>query len=305
MVKNAHFLLFSYPIFQKFTISLKKQRKHLYTMITFPNAKINLGLNIVEKRPDGYHNLETIFYPINLQDALEVNRMENSQVPYKLRVSGTAIEGNPEENLVVKAYNLLREKYELAPVDIHLYKHIPMGAGLGGGSADGAFMIKVLNEKFRLGLSIEEMESYAAQLGADCAFFIQNQPVFATGIGNVFERIRLSLASYRLVLVKPNISVSTKEAYANIQPKRPEVSLKEIVQQPVETWATCMKNDFEDNVFKLYPEIAAIKDKMYDLGAVYASMSGSGSAVFGLFKEKIENVDEKFAGYFCRQREMI
>ena len=180
-----------------------------------------------------------------------------------------------------------------------------MGAGLGGGSADGAFMIKVLNEKFRLGLSIEEMESYAAQLGADCAFFIQNQPVFATGIGNVFERIRLSLASYRLVLVKPNISVSTKEAYANIQPKRPEVSLKEIVQQPVETWATCMKNDFEDNVFKLYPEIAAIKDKMYDLGAVYASMSGSGSAVFGLFKEKIENVDEKFAGYFCRQREMI
>ena len=133
-------------------------------MITFPNAKINLGLNIVEKRPDGYHNLETIFYPINLQDALEVNRMENSQVPYKLRVSGTAIEGSPEENLVVKAYNLLREKYELAPVDIHLYKHIPMGAGLGGGSADGAFMIKVLNEKFRLGLSIEEMESYAAQL---------------------------------------------------------------------------------------------------------------------------------------------
>lgn len=274
-------------------------------MITFPNAKINLGLNIVEKRPDGYHNLETIFYPINLQDALEVNRMENSQVPYKLRVSGTAIEGTPEENLVIKAYNLLREKYALAPVDIHLYKHIPMGAGLGGGSADCAFMIKVLNEKFRLGLSIEEMENYVARLGADCAFFIQNQPVFATGIGNVFERIRLSLANYKLVLVKPDISVSTKEAYAHIQPKHPEVSLKEIVQQPVETWASCMKNDFEDSVFQLYPEIAAIKDKMYDLGAVYASMSGSGSAVFGIFKEAIENVDEKFAGCFCRQREMI
>ena len=274
-------------------------------MITFPNAKINLGLNIVEKRPDGYHNLETIFYPINLQDALEVNRMENSQVPYKLRVSGTAIEGTPEENLVIKAYNLLREKYALAPVDIHLYKHIPMGAGLGGGSADCAFMINVLNETFRLGLSIEEMENYAARLGADCAFFIQNQPVFATGIGNVFERIRLSLANYKLVLVKPDISVSTKEAYAHIQPKHPEVSLKEIVQQPVETWASCMKNDFEDSVFQLYPEIAAIKDKMYDLGAVYASMSGSGSAVFGIFKEAIENVDEKFAGCFCRQREMI
>ena len=274
-------------------------------MITFPNAKINLGLNIVEKRPDGYHNLETIFYPINLQDALEVNRMENSQVPYKLRVSGTAIEGTPEENLVIKAYNLLREKYALAPVDIHLYKHIPMEAGLGGGSADCAFMIKVLNEKFRLGLSIEEMENYAARLGADCAFFIQNQPVFATGIGNVFERIRLSLANYKLVLVKPDISVSTKEAYAHVQPKHPEVSLKEIVQQPVETWASCMKNDFENSVFQLYPEIAAIKDKMYDLGAVYASMSGSGSAVFGIFKEAIENVDEKFAGCFCRQREMI
>ncbi|MCD7815388.1 MAG: 4-(cytidine 5'-diphospho)-2-C-methyl-D-erythritol kinase [Bacteroides sp.] len=274
-------------------------------MITFPNAKINLGLNIVEKRPDGYHNLETIFYPINLQDALEVNRMENSQVPYKLRVSGTSIEGTPEENLVIKAYNLLREKYALAPVDIHLYKHIPMGAGLGGGSADCAFMIKVLNEKFRLGLSIEEMENYAARLGADCAFFIQNQPVFATGIGNVFERIRLSLANYKLVLVKPDISESTKEAYAHVQPKHPEVSLKEIVQQPVETWASCMKNDFEDSVFQLYPEIAAIKDKMYDLGAVYASMSGSGSAVFGIFKEAIENVDEKFAGCFCRQREMI
>lgn len=274
-------------------------------MITFPNAKINLGLNIVEKRPDGYHNLETIFYPINLQDALEVNRMENAQTPYKLRVSGTAIEGTPEENLVVKAYNLLREKYDLAPIDIHLYKHIPMGAGLGGGSSDCAFMIKVLNEKFRLGLSIEEMESYASRLGADCAFFIQNQPVFATGIGNVFERIRLSLANYRLVLVKPNISVSTKEAYAHIRPKRPEVSLKEIAQQPVETWASCMKNDFEDSVFQLYPKIAAIKDKMYDLGAVYASMSGSGSAVFGIFKEAIENVDEKFAGCFCRQREMI
>lgn len=274
-------------------------------MITFPNAKINLGLNIVEKRPDGYHNLETIFYPINLQDALEVNRMENAQTPYKLRVSGTAIEGTPEENLVVKAYNLLRKKYDLAPIDIHLYKHIPMGAGLGGGSSDCAFMIKVLNEKFRLGLSIEEMESYASRLGADCAFFIQNQPVFATGIGNVFERIRLSLANYRLVLVKPDISVSTKEAYAHIRPKRPEVSLKEIAQQPVETWASCMKNDFEDSVFQLYPEIAAIKDKMYDLGAVYASMSGSGSAVFGIFKEAIENVDEKFAGCFCRQREMI
>ena len=236
-------------------------------------------------------------------DFVELSEVDNT--PAEQETLEEIVLADAEENLVIKAYNLLREKYALAPVDIHLYKHIPMGAGLGGGSADCAFMIKVLNEKFRLGLSIEEMENYAARLGADCAFFIQNQPVFATGIGNVFERIRLSLANYKLVLVKPDISVSTKEAYAHIQPKHPEVSLKEIVQQPVETWASCMKNDFEDSVFQLYPEIAAIKDKMYDLGAVYASMSGSGSAVFGIFKEAIENVDEKFAGCFCRQREMI
>ena len=274
-------------------------------MITFPNAKINLGLNIVEKRPDGYHNLETIFYPINLQDALEVNRLENSDAPYKLKVSGTSIEGEPDQNLVIKAYNLLRGKYEMAPVDIHLYKHIPTGAGLGGGSSDCAFMIKVLNEKFHLGMTLSEMEGYAAQLGADCAFFIQNQPVFATGIGNIFERIQLSLSGYNIVLVKPNIFVSTRDAFAHIHPKRPETSLKEIAQTPVETWKDRMKNDFEDSVFAKYPEIAAIKDKLYDIGAVYASMSGSGSAVYGIFRSRIENVDEIFAGCFCRQREMI
>lgn len=274
-------------------------------MITFPNAKINLGLNVVEKRPDGYHNLETVFYPINLQDALEVNRLENADAPYRLRVSGATLDGSPEDNLVVKTYNLLNDVYHLPPVDIHLFKHIPTGAGLGGGSADCAFMIKTLNEKFRLGLSIGEMEAYAARLGADCAFFIQNQPVFATGTGNVFERIRLSLADYRLVLVKPDISVSTREAYAHIRPHRPEVTLKEIVRRPVEEWKECMKNDFEESVFQAHPEIAAIKDKLYDIGAAYASMTGSGSAVYGLFRERVENVDELFAGCFCRQRELI
>ena len=274
-------------------------------MITFPNAKINLGLNVVEKRPDGYHNLETVFYPINLQDALEVNQLENSDVPYRLRVSGAPLDGSPEDNLVAKAYNLLNELYHLPPVDIHLFKHIPTGAGLGGGSSDCAFMIKTLNEKFRLGLSIEEMEKHAARLGADCAFFIQNQPVFATGTGNIFERIKLSLADYHLVLIKPDISVSTREAYANIRPHRPETSLKEIIRLPVEKWKNCMKNDFEESVFLSHPEIAAIKDRLYDIGATYASMSGSGSAVFGLFKKRVENIDEVFAGCFCRQRELI
>ena len=271
-------------------------------MITYPNAKINLGLNIVEKRPDGYHNLETVFYPINLQDALEVNLREGEE-EFSLKVSGVSIEGEPKDNLVVKAYRLLKKDYPNMPaIDIHMYKHIPTGAGLGGGSADAAFMIKLLNEKFKLNLSIEKMEEYAAILGADCAFFIQNKPVFASGIGNIFEPIQLSLKGYYLVLVKPDIFVSTKDAFAHITPKKPTQSLKEIIRMPVETWRATMKNDFEESVFQKFPEIAAIKDKLYDLGAIYASMSGSGSSVFGIFREQVEFVDEIFSGCFCRQR---
>ena len=272
-------------------------------MITFPNAKINLGLNIVEKRPDGYHNLETIFYPINLQDALEVTRRENNDKEYTLHISGSPLEGEPEDNLVVKAYKLLKKDYPgLLPVDIHMYKHIPAGAGLGGGSSDAACMIKLLNDKFSLGLSTERMEEYAVKLGADCAFFIRNKPVYATGIGNLFEPVELSLKGYHIILIKPDIFVSTRDAFAEIKPVRPAVSLKEIVKQPMETWKHSMKNDFEDSVFKKFPEIAAIKDELYDLGAVYAAMSGSGSSVYGIFKAPIENVEDKFCGCFCRQR---
>lgn len=272
-------------------------------MITFPNAKINLGLNIVEKRPDGYHNLETIFYPINLQDALEVTRRENNDKEYTLHISGSPLGGEPEDNLVVKAYKLLKKDYPgLLPVDIHMYKHIPAGAGLGGGSSDAACMIKLLNDKFSLGLSTERMEEYAVKLGADCAFFIRNKPVFATGIGNLFEPVELSLKGYHIILIKPDIFVSTRDAFAEIKPVRPAVSLKEIVKQPMETWKNSMKNDFEDSVFKKFPEIAAIKDELYDLGAVYAAMSGSGSSVYGIFKAPIENVEDKFCGCFCRQR---
>ena len=271
-------------------------------MITYPNAKINLGLNIVEKRPDGYHNLETVFYPINLQDALEVNDLEG-EGKYTLKISGTPIEGELDNNLVVKAYQLLKKDFpDMGPVNIHMYKHIPTGAGLGGGSADAAFMLKLLNEKFKLNLSTEKLEEYAAILGADCAFFIQNKPVFASGIGNIFEEINLSLKGYYLVLVKPDIFVSTKDAFANIIPMKPNHSLKEIIRMPVETWRATMKNDFEDSVFKKFPEIAAIKDRLYDMGAIYASMSGSGSSVFGIFREQVDHVDEVFNGCFCRQR---
>lgn len=272
-------------------------------MITYPNAKINLGLNIVEKRPDGYHNLETIFYPINLQDALEVTELENEEGEYKLKVSGVPIEGDAENNLVVKAYRLLKKDFpDMSPINIHMFKHIPTGAGLGGGSADAAFMIKLLNEKFNLKLSIEKMEEYAAILGADCAFFIQNKPVFASGIGNIFENITLSLKGYYIVLVKPDIFVSTKDAFSHITPMHPNQSLKEIIRMPVETWRATMKNDFEESVFQKYPEIAAIKDKLYDMGAIYASMSGSGSSVFGIFREQVEHIEEVFNGCFCRQR---
>lgn len=274
-------------------------------MITFPNAKINLGLNIVEKRPDGYHNLETIFYPINLQDALEVKRLHESTEPYDLHVMGNTIEGPQETNLVVKAYKLLAEDFDLPPVDIHLFKHIPTQAGLGGGSADCAFMITLLNQKFKLGLDLDQMEAYAAKLGADCAFFVRNEPVFATGIGNIFEPVRLSLSGHYIVIVKPNIAVPTRDAFALVKPQNPVMSLKDCIKLPIETWKENIKNDFETSVFSKYPEIAAIKDQLYDLGAVYASMSGSGSAVYGIFDHFMDDIDKHFVDCFCRQREMI
>ncbi len=276
-------------------------------MIIYPNAKINIGLNVVEKRKDGYHNLETIFYPINIQDAVEIGVIGNDvpECGYQLKVAGTVLEGTPDDNLVVKAYKSLKADFDLPPVSIYLYKHIPTGAGLGGGSSDAAFVIKALNDKFALSLSTEKMEEYASALGADCAFFIKNAPVFATGIGNVFHPLSLSLKGKTLVLVKPDVFVSTRDAYSNVTPRRPEVCLSELVSQPLKSWRDVVVNDFERSVFPKFPEIAAIKDELYDLGAVYASMSGSGSSVYGIFDEPVDNVDEKFAGCFCRQREML
>ena len=275
-------------------------------MIVYPNAKINIGLNVVEKRPDGYHNLETVFYPIGLQDILEIQELD-TDVPdcgYRLKLTGSLLDGSPEDNLVVRAFKLLKREFDLPPVSIGLYKHIPTGAGLGGGSADAAFTVKTLNDRFKLGLTTQQMEDYCAQLGADCPFFIQNKPVFATGIGNVFHPIELNLKYKQLVLVKPDIFVSTKDAYAKVNVRHPEKQLPELLSQPIETWKDTVVNDFEASVFSKYPEIAAIKDKLYDMGAVYASMSGSGSSVFGIFEDPVENVDEIFTGMFCRQREL-
>ena len=292
-------------------------------MITFPNAKINLGLNITEKRPDGYHNLETVFYPIPLEDALEITILNDSKQKFVLHQSGLEISGEPETNLVVKAYLLLEQEFQLPPVDIYLYKHIPSGAGLGGGSADAAtvmqkdhtrvgvglylepaFMLKLLNEKFNLHLADEKLEEYAAILGADCAFFIKNKPTFAEGIGNIFSPVDLSLKGYQLVLVKPDVFVSTRDAFSQIKPHYPDHSLKEIIRRPVSEWKNCMFNDFEKSVFPQYPVIEEIKKELYSKGAIYAAMSGSGSSVFGLFspEEKITKMD--FEAAFCFQTEL-
>ena len=263
-------------------------------MLTFPNGKINLGLNITEKRPDGYHNLETVFYPIPIEDALEINLLHEGSRKYCLHQAGIEIAGEAENNLVVKAYKLLDELFDLPPVDIHLFKHIPSGAGLGGGSADAAFMLKLLNEKFNLALSIESMEDYASRLGADCAFFIRNAPTYAEGIGNVFSPVSLSLKGYQLWLVKPDIFVSTRDAFSQIKPHRPERPLKETIQLPVEEWRNCMVNDFEESVFPQFPAIREIKEEMYRQGAVYASMSGSDSSVYGIFKPNASLPDIDF-----------
>ena len=273
-------------------------------MITFPNAKINLGLRITERRPDGYHNLETIFYPIHLEDALEVVPLKDNKQEYDLKITGTPIDGTTEDNLVVRGYRLLKQDFDFPPLHIYMYKHIPLGAGLGGGSSDAAFMIKLLNEKFALGMTTGQMEAYASRLGADCAFFIQDRPVLATGIGNEFTPIDLSLKGMYIVLVKPSVSVSTREAYAGVTPQRPDVPLTTLIRRPIEEWRDCIANDFEPSVFRAYPEIAAIKDKLYDMGAVYASMSGSGSTVYGIFRESVPYVDEHFGEHFCRIREL-
>ncbi|GHV44235.1 4-diphosphocytidyl-2-C-methyl-D-erythritol kinase [Bacteroidia bacterium] len=252
-------------------------------MIFYPNAKINLGLHVVEKRSDGYHNIETLFYPVPITDVLEINISEDNS-DYTLSVAGQEIAGNTENNLIIKALRLLKNDFSIPSIHIRLQKNIPMGAGLGGGSADAAFMLCGLNELCALQLSENQLENYAAHLGADCPVFVRNRPVFAAGTGNVFSPVTLSLQGYYLVVVKPPIHVSTAEAYADVCPQKPTVSLAEKIKQPIAEWKNLIINDFEKSVFLKHPEIEKIKHQLYTSGAIYAAMSGSGSAVFGLFE---------------------
>lgn len=266
-------------------------------MIFFPNAKVNIGLNVLRKRRDEFHDLETVFYPLQLCDILEVNRSDK----FEFTQTGITIEGEIENNLVVKAFRLLQAKFNLSNVHIHLHKQIPFGAGLGGGSADAAITLLAINQIFELNLNEKELLNYASQLGSDCPFFILNRPVIAEGRGNVFKPLTLTLTGWTLVLVKPYSNITTAEAYANIVPHSPDERLTETIKAPVKDWKNGVENSFEKSVFPLHPEIEEIKNKLYNLGAEYSSMSGSGSSVFALFENDPGDLDDKFPNCFFRK----
>lgn len=253
-------------------------------MLVFPNAKINLGLNIVRKRSDGYHELETCFYPVPMQEALEIAESDETQVA----VTGIAVPQDGE-NIVLKAYKSLKEDHNLPPVKIHLHKCLPIGAGLGGGSADGAFTLSALNKLFKLDLSDEELMNYAVKLGADCPFFIKNKPMIASGIGEKLAETDLSLKGKFMVLVYPNLHISTKEAYAGVIPQKRTPSVTEVITEyDISDWKKHLFNDFEHSLFKKYPILNQLKKQLYESGAMYASMSGSGSSIYGIFDSNLE-----------------
>lgn len=274
-------------------------------MLLLPNCKINIGLNIVSKRSDGYHNLETVFFPIPLRDNLEFKEIENEDVPYRLVSGGVPIEGKPEDNLIVKVYLDMKAEFNLPALELSLYKNIPMGAGLGGGSSDAAAMMKGLNEAYNLQLSAEDMEKRLAKFGADCPFFVRNKPAYATGIGDELTNCNVSLKDKFIVLVKPDVFVSTKEAYAHVTPKLPAIPLAEAIKLPIETWKEQIVNDFEQSVFPFHPELPAIKQTLYDMGAVYASMSGSGSTMYGIFNRPTPEANEVFDKCFVYTKKLI
>ncbi|MEY2830608.1 MAG: hypothetical protein RIQ33_2466 [Bacteroidota bacterium] len=256
-------------------------------MIVFPNAKINFGLNIISKRADGFHNIESLFVPIKINDGLEF-------IPTKTKTaftsSGLPIPGNHSDNLVLKAFELLQSPYNLPNLNIHLHKLIPMGAGLGGGSADAAFFITAINNYFNLNITNFEMELLAAKIGSDCAFFIQNKAAIAVGRGEILQPFSIDLSKYKICIVHPGIHVNTAWAYSAITPNSPNIPLHEMVQSPIENWKNNLINDFEKPVFSAHPIIKNIKDYFYENGAIYSSMSGSGSAVYGIFNDEIPNL---------------
>ena len=254
-------------------------------MLSFSNAKINLGLNIVNKRDDGYHDIESVFYPIPWADVLEVLPASD----FSLETSGLPIPGKPESNLIVKAFQLLKDTRLLkSNVRIHLHKILPMGAGIGGGSSNGAFTLKLINDVLQLNLDTETLEKYAEKLGSDCPFFIRNEPKFCFGKGTQFEDVELSLKGRFLIMINPEIHISTQEAYAGITPRKPKIPIKEIIQLPINEWRNVLANDFEAPIVIKYPEIKKIKDTLYQNGALYASMTGSGSTVYGIFESECD-----------------
>ena len=266
-------------------------------MIVFPNAKINLGLNIVEKRSDGFHNIETCFFPVQWCDIIEISESQKTA----FQSTGISIPGDTKDNLCIRAFRLLQEKYSLPEVNIHLHKNIPIGAGLGGGSADAAFVLKAINEKYNLSLDNNTLKSYASTIGSDCSFFIDNKPSIAYGTGNELEEVQINLSDYFIVLIYPALHVDTKTAYSGVKPKKPDYSLKEVItKSPMEEWKNVLKNDFETGIFQKFPEIEHIKTKLYQSGAVYACMSGSGSTVFGVFDKEV-NVKNDYPSNYSIQ----
>lgn len=261
-------------------------------MIRFAPCKINLGLHVVARRPDGYHNLETCFYPIPWYDVVEA--LPAPRISFSM--SGREVPGPPETNLCLRAYEMLKQQFSLPPVSMHLHKVVPTGAGLGGGSADGAHTLRVLNDVFDLRLSREALLRFAANLGSDCAFFLHDEPMLGSGRGEILSPLALSLKGYFLVLVKPDVHVSTAEAYAGIVPKLPQLELTSTLREPVSTWRDRLVNDFETTVFEKFPQIKTIKTQLYREGALYAAMSGSGAAVFGIFERAVD-LRRSFGGF--------
>jgi 4-diphosphocytidyl-2-C-methyl-D-erythritol kinase len=272
-------------------------------MISFPNCKINLGLNILRKRNDGYHDLETVFYPVPLCDVLEIIEQPKNKSLQLFTNTGLEIDGPLEKNLCVKAYNLLQADFNLPPVSIHLHKIIPFGAGLGGGSSDAAHTITLLNTIFKLNLSAEKMCEYAAKIGSDCSFFIKGKPALAAGRGEILTDINLNLKGLQIILVKPNIHVSTAEAYMGVKPQFPELKLSESIAKPIEDWKHIIQNDFENHIFIKHPYFQEIKNELYKQGALYSAMSGSGSTIFGLFRDK-KNINSLFKDCYIWEGEL-
>jgi 4-diphosphocytidyl-2-C-methyl-D-erythritol kinase len=258
-------------------------------MVAFPNAKINLGLHILGKRSDGFHDLATVFVPIKLQDVIEVVESNNEKESIEYSQTGIEIIGDVNDNLCIKAYYLLKKDFpHLPPIKMHLHKKIPMGAGLGGGSADGAFMLNLLNKKFELGMDKASLSNLSLQLGSDCPFFIYNKPAYATGRGEIISEIDIDLSNYHILIVNPSIHINTGWAFKSLQLVQNHNDLLEVIHAPIQSWKNNLTNDFEVPVFEAHPEIAQLKQQLYDLGALYVAMSGSGSTIFGIFENKIK-----------------